>query len=243
MKTTPQAAAEEPRALARVAGERFTGYAVIGAPFAGGHCLALRRFTAGSVGPAFTAVWHRAPDGRWTVYSDAAPEHGCARYLGAALSRTVRTDVAAEWTDPSRLHITAGDDVVWDVQVTSSPSTALATLAGRLLPDRARHNPAVLAGVARVAGPVLGAGRIRLTGNVPNGQWFRAAPRRLWSVRTLAATVRGVDLGADGPLPEQERLGDFRIPQRALFATVDAWFEPFDPERHAPACPGGALTC
>ncbi|EME62526.1 hypothetical protein G352_16469 [Rhodococcus ruber BKS 20-38] len=243
MKTTPQAAAEEPRALARVAGERFTGYAVIGAPFAGGHCLALRRFTAGSVGPAFTAVWHRAPDGRWTVYSDAAPEHGCARYLGSALSRTVHTDVAAEWTDPSRLHITAGDDVVWDVQVTSSPSTALATLAGRLLPDRARHNSMVLAGVARVAGPVLGAGRIRLTGNVPNGQWFRAAPRRLWSVRTLSATVRGVDLGADGPLPEQERLGDFRIPQRALFATVDAWFEPFDPERHAPACPGGALTC
>lgn len=243
MKTTPQAAAEEPRVLAGVAGERFTGYAVIGAPFASGHCLALRRFTAGSVGPAFTSVWHRDPHGRWTVYSDAAPEHGCPRYLGAALNRTVRTDVAAAWTGPSRLHITAGDDVVWDVEVTSSPSTALATLTGRLLPDRIRHHPAVLAAVARLAGPVLGAGRIRLTGDVPNGQWFRAAPRRLWSVRTVAATVGGVDLGDDGPLPEQERLGDFRSPQRALFATVDAWFEPFDPQRHAPACPGDALTC
>jgi hypothetical protein len=36
--------------------ERFFGYAVIGLPFDSGHVLALRRFPASSIGPAYTSV-------------------------------------------------------------------------------------------------------------------------------------------------------------------------------------------
>jgi hypothetical protein len=32
--------------------ERFTGFGVMGIPFASGHVLALRRFAASSIGPA-----------------------------------------------------------------------------------------------------------------------------------------------------------------------------------------------
>jgi len=56
-------------------------------------------------------------------------------------------------------------------------------------------------------------------------------------VHTLRAVVDGVDLGPDGPLSEQTRFGDFWLPQRALFATVQAWFEPFDAHRHFSARP------
>ncbi len=42
---------------------RFAGYAVLGLPFRSGHLLALRRFPASSVGPAYTSVWHRDPYG------------------------------------------------------------------------------------------------------------------------------------------------------------------------------------
>ncbi len=42
--------------------ERFSGYGVMGLPFASGHILALRRFPASSVGPAYTSVWHRDSD-------------------------------------------------------------------------------------------------------------------------------------------------------------------------------------
>ncbi len=42
----------------------------------------------------------------------------------------------------------------------------------------------------------------------------------------------GIDIGAPGPLPQQEHLGDFWIPQRGLFVIGQAFFEPLDPTRH-----------
>jgi len=237
MTTTPQSAAEKSCELPRVSGERFAGYAVIGAPFASGHYLALRRFPVNSIGDGYTSVWHRDPAGAWTVYSDVPPELNCPRFLGHALTRTEQTDVRAEWTGPNDLHVTAGSELEWDLRMATSPATTAMNVAGKLMPAVLRHSPAVLAGMGRVAGPVLGVGRVRLGGHVPNGQWFRADPRQLWTVRTVHAVVAGSDLGPDGPLTEQAAFGDFWLPQRALFATVQAWFEPFDAGRHFAARP------
>ncbi|GAB16208.1 hypothetical protein ARGLB_113_00640 [Arthrobacter globiformis NBRC 12137] len=61
-------------------------------------------------------------------------------------------------------------------------------------------------------GPVLRAGRLGLTGNVPNRQGFRAKPRRMWLVFRNSATVDGEDLGSLRPLHVQTRLGDFWVP-------------------------------
>ncbi|WP_072812959.1 hypothetical protein [Rhodococcus zopfii] len=237
MTTTPQSAAERSCELPRVSGERFAGYAVIGAPFASGHYLALRRFPANSVGDGYTSVWHRDPDGAWTVYSDAPAELSCPRFLGHALSRTEQTDVRAEWTGPADLHVTAGRELEWDLRMSTSPSTTVMNAAGKIMPDALWHSPAVLSAMGRVAGPMLGVGKVRLGGHVPNGQWFRANPRQLWVADTVRATVGGSDLGPDGPLSEQAAFGDFWLPQRALFATVQAWFEPFDAQRHFAARP------
>ena len=237
MTTTPQSAAERSCELPRVSGERFAGYAVVGAPFADGHYLALRRFPASSIGAGYTSVWHRDPAGAWTVYSDVPPELSCPRFLGHALSRTEQTDVRAEWTGPNRLHVTAGGELEWDLRMDTSPATTVMNFACRLLPDALWHSPAMLAAMGRVAGPVLGVGRVRLAGHMPNGQWFRANPRQLWTAHTVRAVVDGSDLGPDGPLPEQAAFGDFRLPQRGLFATVQTWFEPFDAERHFAARP------
>ena len=52
--------------------ERFTGYGVMGMPFASGHYLALRDMVASSVGPAYRAIWHRDPEGRWTIHTTGA---------------------------------------------------------------------------------------------------------------------------------------------------------------------------
>ncbi|MFZ2528268.1 MAG: hypothetical protein WAX14_11530 [Rhodococcus sp. (in: high G+C Gram-positive bacteria)] len=237
MTTTPQSAAQRSCDLPDVSGERFAGYAVIGAPFASGHYLALRRFPANSIGAGYTSVWHRDPGGAWTVYSDVPPELNCPRFLGHALSRTEQTDVRAEWTGPADLHVSAGGELDWDLHLTTSPATTLMNVTGKLMPDALWHSPAVLAAMGRVAGPVLGVGKVRLGGHVPNGQWFRANPRELWVAHTVRAAVGGSDLGPDGPLPTQAAFGDFWLPQRALFATVQAWFEPFDARRHFAARP------
>src|SRR5579862_5508194 len=62
--------------------ERFAGYGVISLPFASGDVLALRRFPACSLGPAFTSVWHRTPGGDWEFFSDVPPLQRCPRYFG-----------------------------------------------------------------------------------------------------------------------------------------------------------------
>src|SRR5262249_18742907 len=69
------------------AGDRFSGYAIVGLPFQSGHILALRRFSASSIGPGYASVWHRDPSGRWTFYSTVAPDLSCARYFGGQVER------------------------------------------------------------------------------------------------------------------------------------------------------------
>jgi hypothetical protein len=66
----------------------------------------------------------------------------------------------------------------------------------------------------------------------PNGQHFQAAPRLLWAVTNSTALVGGHDIGPPGPLPHQDRLGDFWLPQRGLFAVGTARFDTYDPTRH-----------
>jgi len=71
--------------------------------------------------------------------------------------------------------------------------------------------PPVLAAMSRAAGLVLRAGRVRLTGLVPNGQRFVANPLNIWVARESSARLQGADLGVMGPAPEQcapERLRD-----------------------------------
>jgi hypothetical protein len=58
--------------------ERVAGYGVMGQPFASGHVLGLRRWTASSVGEQFTSIWHREPDGTWPFYESAQPQLAAA---------------------------------------------------------------------------------------------------------------------------------------------------------------------
>ena len=43
--------------------ERFSGYGVMGLPFASGHILSLRRFEAFSRREGYMSVWHMNPEG------------------------------------------------------------------------------------------------------------------------------------------------------------------------------------
>ncbi len=77
-----------------------------------------------------------------------------------------------------------------------------------------------------VAGAMLGAGSVRLTGCAPNGQQFVIIPTLLWLISGSTATLDGVDLGEIGASPTQGQLGDFRIPQRGVFAIGRSSFGP-----------------
>ena len=217
--------------------ERFFGYGVMGLPFSSGHILGMRRFPASSIGPGYTSVWHRDPAGRWTFYQTVAPEQACTRYFGRDVAEAPVRDVRIDWTGPRSLHVTIADELDWQLSLASSPVTRMMSGMGALMPDALWRNAAVLRLMGAFAGVALRAGRLGLAGRAPNGQRFIANPLRIWLIPDSRAVVRGADLGDVGSAPEQARLGDFWIPQRGLLVIGRAFFEEFDPARHAAASP------
>lgn len=225
-------------------GERFRGYGVLGLPFTLGHVLAFRRFSFSSVGPPFASVWHRTPDGRWTFYVDAEPAHSCPRYYGAALAEVVRARVDLEWTGPDTLAISVPRHrLEWAIRLETAPGTrfvsAVASLAplAVLAPDGQAESGRLMRRAGPLAGRLLHAGPLTLTGRVPNGQRYAWMPRRVWAVAASAAVVRGRDVGPLGPLPAPPAIGDAVLPNRGLFAILDSWYETYDAARHHPASP------
>lgn len=213
--------------------ECFAGYGVMGLPFSSGHLLALRRFPASSIGPAFSSVWHRSPAGRWTFYTDVEPLQSCPRYFGNDIAETLVVPIDIDWTGPRSLTIRTGDGSLdWQVELGSTLATRAMSRVGALLPEPLWNQRAVLAMMQPVAGRALGVGRVGLRGTASNGQSFVATPKLLWSIPSSRARIGDVVIDRVGPLPEQIRLGDFWLPQRGIFAIGAAYFEPFDPARH-----------
>lgn len=230
-RTSPRAAvatlAGSPR-LADGTDERFTGYGVMGLPFATGHYLALRVMLATSIGPPYRAVWHRAPDGHWTIFTTNPPDLSCPRYFGAGATSERVPAIEITWPGDETLLVEMGDRISWRIELAGTGATRMMSAMGSAMPGGAWDSDAILDGMGPMAGGFLRSGRIRLRGTTPNGPWFRAAPLQIWRIVGGRATVDGVDLGALGPLPEQIRLGDFWMPQRGLFFAGRASFEARD---------------
>ncbi|KRE77399.1 hypothetical protein [Arthrobacter sp. Soil763] len=214
--------------------ERFAGFGVMGVPFSSGYVLALRHFAASSVGPGYTSVWIRDPGGVWTMHSTVAPASSCPRYFGSALGSASTVGISIRWQDGYSFSVEVGDglDLAWDVTLAATPVTRLMSAVAGSVPERLWRKRIFLRVMGAVAGPVLGAGHIGLTGRVPNGQSFGARPRQMWFVRGSKAHLRGHSLGQAAALPAQDRLGDFWIPQRGIFMIGSSVFEPFDPATH-----------
>lgn len=219
--------------------ERFAGYGVMGMPFASGHYLALRDMLASSIGPAYRAIWHRDPEGRWTMHTTGAPELTCPRYFGSAARaiRVPRIDVT--WRDDHTLDVALGDELDWRIELESTPATRMMTAMGGAMPEAAWNSNPVLTAMGPMARGVLRIGRVRLRGATPNGPWFKAAPRKVWRAGGRAS-LRGSDLGAPAPLAAQTGLGDFWLPQRGLFFVGGARFTTATDQRAREMSPAGA---
>ncbi|MGW5110210.1 hypothetical protein [Nocardia sp. NPDC004123] len=217
--------------------ERLAGYGVMGMPFETGDYLALRHFAATSIGSGYRAVWHRNPAGEWTFYSDVAPEFSCARYFSdGGSATTVRTPIDIEWIGPYSLEVRIPGILEWRIDLEATGRTRLLSAVGRHTPAAVWRSDRCHRIMAKSVGPMLQVGHIRMSGTTPNGQHFAAGPMLMWLVSASRARLRGADLGAPAPLPQQQQLGDFWLPQRGVFVVAKAAFESFDPARHlAPA--------
>jgi len=197
----------------------------MGLSFASGHVLAMRRFPASSIGPAYTSVWHREPDGRWAFWQDQQDEQSCPRYFSNALSESRTVDIELSWPGDSTLRIVVPEvDLEWTANLVSTAATRVLNVVGRAMPDRAWRSARVLKAMGPVAGFALRAGKVSMVGTAPNGQEFIANPQRLWVINESSARLGDDDFGPIGPLGEQTRLGDFWIPQRGIFAIGRTFF-------------------
>jgi hypothetical protein len=174
-------------------------------------------------------VWHRDPHGRWTFFQDVAPEVACTRYFGAAVDEVVQAAIDIDWSAPDELSVTVlgrGHRLDWQMSLTTSNATRLMNSLGSVLPDSWWHSQRILAVMSRLIPPMLHTGELRLTGVTPNGQRFTVNPSLSWLIEEATATLDGSDLGEVGRAPTQGKLGDFRVPQRGIFAIGRAFFEP-----------------
>ena len=224
------AAVEHEAAVPAGREERFRGYGVMGLPFASGYVLAMRRFPVTSLGPGYTSVWVRTPAGAWTMYSTVPPAMSCPRYFGNALAAAPVEDIELQWTSEETLKLAIGGAVglSWTMHLSATPATRVLSAVAGLMPAPLLRTTAALKAMGPAAGLVLDSGSIALTGSSPNSQRFKAIPRRVWAIDAATATLRGEDLGPLGPLAEQARLGDLRLPQRGIFMFGSVYFNPPD---------------
>jgi hypothetical protein len=216
--------------------ERFSGYGIMGLPFSSGHILGLRCFPASSLGKPYRSVWHRDPDGKWAFYQDVQADLSCPRYFSHDLYQYKKVDeIKVDWTGGYELVVSILGDISleWKVSLTSTLSSRFMNAIAGLIPSSLWHNPGFLDVMGMAASLMLGAGKLGLSGIVPNGQQFVANPKHIWMIRNSEAILQGRSLGAPGRLDKQAQLGDFWIPQRGILAIGESLFEPYDPSRHS----------
>jgi hypothetical protein len=219
--------------------ERFKGYGVMGLPFHSNHVLALRRFPKTSVGPAYNSVWHRNPDGGWTIYSNQSPQLSCSRFFGSAANQSIQTKIEIVWTDDDQIDVAIEEvDFEWHIKLSTTWRTNMMNSMGKILPDAAWKNKRILSVMSSMAGSVFGIGKVALYGYVPNGQYFIANPYLMWEIHESRASMAGNDFGPPGKLKEQARLGDFWLPQKGMFVSGISYFETLNPARHTVRYPG-----
>lgn len=210
--------------------ERVSGYGVMGLPFASGHVLGLRRWTASSVGDRFTSIWHRDPAGRWTFYESTACEVACTRYFGADVERVREGPIDLQWEGPNLLRVQTSDGSVdWEIAIGATAATRMMSTMSSVIPRAAWRSQPVLRAMGAIAGRVLGVGTVQLTGTTSNRQHFDANPLRIWYVTASRAVIEGEDLGLIGPLAEQAHMADFYFPQRGMFAVGRVFISPLKP--------------
>lgn len=219
--------------------ERFKGYGVMGLPFRSNHLLALRRFPATSVGPPYNSVWHRNPEGEWTIYSTQAPQLSCARFFGSAAKQSLKTAIEINWPDDETIEVTMKEvDFKWHIRLKTTWRTMMMNNMGKLMPLTAWKNKGMLSVMSSMAGRVFGIGKVSLYGYVPNGQAFMANPYLMWEISESTASMAGKDFGPPGSLKQQAKLGDFWLPQKGMFVSGISYFESLDPQRHILRYPG-----
>ena len=210
--------------------EYVRGWGVFGLPFDSGHVLALRVFPQSSFGP-YRTVWHRDPEGRWSIYADAPRvEHACPRYYGPACAYVGRAGIQLRWTGPRTLRVTMDEPALdWTLTAARSPLMGVLNPLSAALP-LATWRPRALVRARERLARTLGMGRIELSGVMPSGPPGLLMPQRMYLVDESSALLGGVDLGRPTRLVDNPHIGGVALPARGVLAIGQGMWPIRDPE-------------
>jgi hypothetical protein len=188
--------------------EHVRGWGVFALPFDSGHVLALRVFPENDFSP-YRTVWHRDPEGRWSIYVDGPRlDTACPRYYGPACTHIAHVGIDIEWSGPASLRVTMdAPRLQWTL-------TAM---------ERVRE---------LLARGILGMGDIRLSGTMPSGHVGILMPERLYFIDHAAAVLSGDDLGHTACVSPNPQIGQVPLPARGVLAVGQAAWEILDNDEY-----------
>ena len=208
-------------------------WGIIAYPFDSGHVLALRVSPQNDFAP-FTSVWHRSPDGAWSIYVDGPRlDTACPRYWGAATEQVQLTEISVEWTGPQDLVVEMADPkLCWTASMHAGPIVRAANAVSRSIPESVLRSRLAIRFVERMSDHLFDLGDVTLATPVPNGQDAVALTRRLFPIVDGSAQLDGDDLGEPATRSENPTFGEARLPARPIFTIGRAYLTIVDDEEY-----------
>jgi len=213
--------------------ETVRGFAVMSLPFESGDVLASRTIPQSDFGP-YSTLWHRRPDGRWSIHVDAPLlEVACPRYWGPAAVENAFADIELSWTGPNTARMTVDAPALeWTFSMSQGPLLAVLNALHAALPLGSWRPRVLVAAREWLAEHVLRVGRIDLAGRLPGGMNGTMMPARIYRIHDAAARLDGVDLGRPVRADAPPRLGEFELPSSPIFAVGGAHVETPDRDEY-----------
>ncbi len=208
-------------------------WGVLAHPFDSGHVLALRVARQNDFAP-FTSVWHRSPDGEWSIYVDGPRlDTACPRYWRAAAEHVQLADISVEWAGPMDLVVEMADPPLrWTASMDAGPVVGAANAVSRRLPERVLRSRPMIRLAELAADRLFDLGDITLATPVPNGQDATVLTRRLFPIIDGSAQLDGDDLGSSAGMSENPTFGEARLPARPVFTVGRAYLTILDADEY-----------
>lgn len=213
--------------------EHVRGYAVLELPFSSGHLLGLRVWPQSDFLP-WVSVWHRSPEGEWSIFNDGPSlETTCPRYWKPVLRRAELASIDVTWTGPNELWVEMDEPhLVWTMLMRASPLLRGVNAVSASLPLWSWRLAPLLRMREWIANRLLGMGDIRLSFTSPTGHEAVIMPEEIFFIDTADAVLDGQSLGDPVRLETNPTIGSVPTPARPIFTLGQAHMRITDPEEY-----------
>ena len=213
--------------------EYVQGWGIFALPFDSGHVLALRVFPQNDFA-AYRTVWHRTPDGSWSIFVDGPRlDTACPHYYWPACTVVAKARVDVRWTGPTSLRVTMDEPALdWTLEVTATRLLRALNVVSRRMPLWTWKRPPFVRARELIAQQLLGMGAVRMRGAMPSGHVGSLMPERMYVIDQAEATLDGEDLGRPARATQPPDIGGATLPAWGILAVGQAAWQIFDPAEY-----------